>query len=153
MNFIFIFLGNIARRFIKIRMSVDSFLEISYTPEVKITQETSYLIRINGAETFFAETEDDCKLIIDSIAAENVRKLQDDWVKVFRLDAIDGKKITISTQALGRMVDGAIYDVMTIDFVPVHHAKLLRGRLERQDRYEVSLSNSQIVDPEFRLIL
>ena len=109
--------------------------DTAYTPEVVITQETSFLIRINGVESFSVETEADSKLIIDSIAAENVRTLQNDWTKVFRMDQHDGKKIVISIQALGIKINGSIEDKLTIDFIPIRRAKLLKGRLERQDRY------------------
>lgn len=109
--------------------------EIQFTPEIIVTQETSFLIRINNVETFFADSKADSKLIIDSIAAENVVKLENEWTKAFRRDHADGKKITISTQALGVIMDGNVLEVMTIDFIPVLRAKLIRGRHERQDRY------------------
>lgn len=100
-----------------------------------VTPETMFLIRMNGKETFFAETEDDSKLIIDSIAAKEIKKLQEDeWTKVFRVDSPDGTKITVSTQALGRVVDGSIYEVLCLDFISVVKVKLLKGRLERSDR-------------------
>jgi hypothetical protein len=109
--------------------------EFLYSPEVMVTPETMFLIRINGKETFLSESEDDSKLIIDSIAAKEIKKLQEDeWTKVFRVDSIDGKKITVSTQNLGRVIDGGIYEVLCLDYIAVVKVRLLKGRLERQDR-------------------
>ena len=105
--------------------------EVKLTPEVSVSDKALYLIRIDGEELAFVNSVEEAKLVIDSIAAAEVKRLDDEWVKVFRRDQTDGKKVTLATQALGRVVNGAVRTAMRIDCIVVPCAKLLRGRHER----------------------
>ena len=104
--------------------------DIKVTPEVRLDSTVLYLIRVNGEEMAFAESADEANLIVDSTAAFEQRRLENDWTTVFRQDLDEGRKVVISTQSLGYAMNGSIYKVSTIDYVSVSHAYLVRGRHE-----------------------
>ena len=89
-----------------------------------------YLIRINKEEMAFVNSEEEAKLVIDSIAAEMVRELETSSTEVYRKDSKDGEKVVISKKDLGTLYHSSIYPVMEIDFLPVGHAVLTKGRHE-----------------------
>ena len=103
---------------------------VKITPEVNMDSRVLYLIRINKEETAFVNSEEEAKLVIDSIAAEMVREIEDKYTKVFREDSSEGDKVAISKQDLGTLYNSSIYKVMDIDFLPVGHAVLTKGRHE-----------------------
>ncbi len=102
---------------------------ITITPEVTVDDKILYLIRMDKEEMIFVNTEHEAQLVIDSIAAAESKRLKDKWTKVFRQDLEIEQKIVLSTQALGVMMNGAITKVCTIDYIPVGHAILTKGRL------------------------
>ena len=127
-------------------MSTDSGIKI--TPEVRSDDCIQYLIRVDGEELAFVENEKDAILVVDSLAAEETRRLTGEWTKVYREDLQGGRKVVLSTQYLGRIVNGSITPFETIDMIPVGHVVLIRGRHERSD--EEDLNTSPIVPlPEF----
>ncbi len=102
------------------------------TPEIKLSNSSIFLIRINREETTFVYSEDEAKLVIDSMAAHEQQRLEDDiWTKVYRRDVNDGKKAIISTQKLGYLSDGNVVDVVILDFVQVTGCTLIKGRHEK----------------------
>lgn len=106
--------------------------DVKLTPEVTVTNKSLFLVRIDGTESMFVTTEADAKLAVDSIAASEVAKLEDESTKVFRRDQDDGKSVSISTQVLGYMVNGRVTTVMKIDFIAVPCARVIHGRHERK---------------------
>lgn len=117
-------------------MSTDSGVKI--TPEVRSTDNIQYLIRIDGTELAFVETERDAILVVDSLAAEEARRLTDDWTKVYREDLNGGRKVILSTQALGRVMNGSIVPKEEIDCIAVGHVVLVRGRHERAEETDLN---------------
>lgn len=105
-------------------------MDINITPEVKSTSQTYYLVRINGEEMCLVETEDKAKLAVDSIAAHEVKRLEEENVKIYREDLDNGKKVVISSQILGMIYNGSIIQVEDIDFVPVGFVNVIKGRHE-----------------------
>ena len=100
------------------------------TPEVRMDNKYQYLIRIDEEEMAFADSPKEALLIVDSVAAAEQKRLEDEWTKVFRQDLDEGRKVVISTQSLGYIANGSIYKAVTIDFVTVGHAFLVKGRHE-----------------------
>jgi len=103
---------------------------VKITPEVNMDSRILYLVRINKEETAFVNSEAEAKLVIDSIAAEMVREIEDEFTEVYRKDSKEGERVVISKKDLGTLYNSSIYKVMEIDFLPVGHAVLTRGRHE-----------------------
>ena len=103
---------------------------VKITPEVNMDSRVLYLIRINKEETAFVNSEEEAKLVIDSIAAEMVRELETKSTEIYRKDSNDGENIVISKKDLGTLYNSSIYPIMEIDFLPVGHAILTKGRHE-----------------------
>jgi len=108
---------------------MDDFKKL--TPELLMSEEMLYLIRVDGVELAFVNSEHIAKLAIDSLAASEVNKLENDTTKVYRRDQKDGKKINISTQSVGVILNGKVTTVKRIDYIPIKRAVLLHGRHER----------------------
>lgn len=104
---------------------------IKLTPEVILTKKILYLIKINGEEKIIVNEEDEAKLVMDSIADKEVKRLENEWTKVFRRDQPDGLKISIATQNLGIAFNGFVCTNTRIECTKVPCAQLLKGRLER----------------------
>jgi len=107
-------------------MSIEN---ITITPEVSMDRKILYLVRIDKEEMAFVESEREAQLVVDSIAAAESKRLESKWVKVFRQDLEDGQKVVLSTQSLGYAINGSINKACTIDYIPVGHAVLVKGRL------------------------
>lgn len=108
-------------------MQTDNIL---ITPEVASDSKILYLIRIDGEETAFVDTEEEAILVVDSLAADEQKKLESDNVKVYREDLNKGKKVVLSTQEMGLFFNGSIQVAQVIDFVAVCHAILIKNRLD-----------------------
>nr|QBK85634.1 MAG: hypothetical protein LCMAC101_02290 [Marseillevirus LCMAC101] len=100
------------------------------TPEVSMDSRVLFLIRIDGEEWAFVNSEEEAKLVIDSFAASEVNRLESDKTEVYRKDSKDGKKIVISEKTLGMIYNSSVHSIMEIDFRPVSHAVLTKGRHE-----------------------
>jgi hypothetical protein len=103
---------------------------IKITPEVRMDSKVLFLIRVDGEEMAFSDSSREALLIVDSTAAAEQKRLEKEWVKVFREDLNGGQKVIISTQTLGYVTNGGIINAATIDFIPVGHAYLVKGRHE-----------------------
>jgi len=106
-----------------------------YTPEIKWSDEILYLIRVNKEEKAIVNNEHDAKLAIDSIAANEMKKLEGEKIKVFRQDSPKGEWITVSKQSLGRLYNGAVSTKIKVDYVPVNGITVLKGRYESEKRF------------------
>jgi hypothetical protein len=104
---------------------------IQITPEVVTDGRMAYLIRVNQEEMCLVHTEEDAKLVIDSVAADEVRRMTNDYTKVYRQDLEEGKRVILSTQSLGTFVNGRIRQVEDIDYIQIGYVSLLKGRLEK----------------------
>ncbi len=102
-------------------------MDIKLTPEGYMDSKILFLIRINGEELAYVDTEKDAKSMIDSIATVEQKSLENEWVKVFRQDVNDGRKTIISTQSIGRLVNGNVTASVTIDYIPVGHAYIVKN--------------------------
>lgn len=116
-------------------MSITNDNEMKLTPEVYMTDEIIYLIRIDGEEAFVVRNEKEAKLAIDSIAASEEKSLSDEKTSVYRQDSNDGNSVTISTRTMGRFFNGPMKLYTKIDYVPVGFAKVKKGRLELSIRH------------------
>jgi hypothetical protein len=103
---------------------------IKITPEVRMDSKVLFLIRVDGEEMAFSDSSREALLIVDSTAAAEQKRLECEWVKVFREDINNGQKVIISTQTLGYLTNGCINKAAVIDFIPVGHAYLVKGRHE-----------------------
>lgn len=103
---------------------------IKITPEVSMDSRVLYLVRINGVEMTFVNSKEEAKLVVDSLAAELSREIENKHTEVYRKDSADGTKVIISKQDLGSVFNSAIYQVKEIDFLPVGHSILSCGRHE-----------------------
>lgn len=118
---------------------------IKITSEVRMDDRILYLVRVDKEEMAFVDTEREAQLVVDSIAAAESKRLENDWVQVFRQDLDGGRKVIISTQALGIILNGSITKVCTIDFIPVGRVVLTKGRLTLTDSM-INVGNS-IISP------
>ena len=121
---------------------------IKITPEVRMDSKTLYLIRMDGEEMAFSDSSKEAHLIVDSVAAAEQIRLKDEWTKVYRQDLNGGQKVVISTQALGYAVNGGIYKAATIDYIPVGHAFLIKGRheLPQEEEEEEEIASVPVPD-------
>lgn len=125
----------------------------SLTPEVIVTTSVLFLIRVDGQELALVDSEKSAKLAIDSICHAEIKRLEADKnLRTFRRDATDEKSITISTQALGTLVDGQVADYMKIDFIPVNRARVLRGRHEREQDIQILQKTLESIDLEKKIL-
>lgn len=104
------------------------------TPEVEMTENKIYLVRINEydeegkQEAAFVDSLENVKLVIDSIAASEEKRLRVNNTEVFRQDLDNGKRVVISTR--GKWL-GGMHPKTEIDFIEVGEAVLIRGRHEK----------------------
>jgi len=103
---------------------------VKITPEVNMDSRILYLVRINKEEMAFVNSEEEAKLVVDSIAAEEIRRLENDTTEVYRKDSKDGRNVRISKKDIGTLYNSSVYFVMEIDCLPVGHAILTKGRHE-----------------------
>lgn len=87
------------------------------TPEICSTFDDIYLIRINEEIIGFVNNETIAIPIINSIAATEIDRLQRPTLKILRQDFQGGKEVHICTQSLGKMWNGKIKRVLTIDMI------------------------------------
>jgi hypothetical protein len=114
------------------------------TPEVQIESILRYLIRINGVEIALVDSEREAIAVIDSLGAYEAKKLESPSVRVFRQDLDNNKKIKISTQSLGILVNGSIIKKFSIDYVPVPHAILTKQRIPTPKDHINGVNSSKV---------
>lgn len=111
--------------------------EIRITPEVNSTSKIAYLIRrcdVVGNQTEevnLVERESDARLAIDSFAAALIKEITNEWTKVYREDEND-RKIILSTQSIGYIMNGSITPTFIIDYIPLGYVSVSRGRFEKE---------------------
>jgi len=99
------------------------------TPQVYLDDTLScYLIRIDGDVVTVHDEESSAIAIADSLAVDEILKLEQPNVKVLRRDIEGGKNVQIFTQTRGYLGNGAPVRVMTIDIVVVSKACLVKPR-------------------------
>ena len=125
---------------------------IKITPEVRMDDKVLYLIRVDGEEMAFTNSSKEALLIVDSLAAAEQKRLGNEWTKVFRQDLNEGQKVVISTQSLGYAINGGIYKAVTIDFIPVGHSYLVKGRHELPQENDTLESGSVPVPDILQLL-
>jgi hypothetical protein len=123
------------------------------TPEVTLENYSEYLVRLNGKELVFTTNETEAVAIVDSVANFECAKLRNDSTEVFRQDLENGKRVKISSKTLGRMWNGSVQDISTIDFVSVPKASHIKQRIPVQipvqvQTTEITVSTSIGVIPE-----
>lgn len=87
--------------------------------EKNIGEDYLYLIRVNGEIVGFVEEESKGVQVIRSMAATEVKKLENTNHKITRQDFKDSKEIHISTQSLGAWYNGKIKKAFVIDMIRV----------------------------------
>lgn len=103
---------------------------IKLTPEVHMNSTVLYLVRVDKEEVCFCKTEQEAILVIDSLAAAIQKELTDEFTKVYREDIREGEKVILSTQSLGYLINGPLYQTKFFDYVPVSQASYIKGRHE-----------------------
>lgn len=104
---------------------------IKVTPEVLMDGEVVYLIRIDGSEAAFADCQEDAMLIIDSIANDETKRMQNADTKVYRENL--GSSISLSTQKIGKFINGSLTPHMKIEALPIGRATFSRSRNVNQN--------------------
>lgn len=92
---------------------------VKITSDVYTASIIKYLIRIDKEEFAFADDEKSALAIINSLANDEVKKLTNDSVRVFRRDLQDGKEVQVCTQAIGILMNGRVIKHTIIDVIPV----------------------------------
>lgn len=92
---------------------------VKITSDVYTASIIKYLIRIDKEEFAFADDEKSALAIINSLANDEVKKLTNDSVRVFRRDLQDGKEVQVCTQAIGILMNGRVTKHTIIDVIPV----------------------------------
>lgn len=110
------------------------------TPEVYITQETKYLIKLNGDELAFSNSEKEAQIILDSIASYEEKRLQNKHNEIYRRDYSESK-ITLSEKRKGYLFDSDLHEVMLIEYTPVKYV------FPTKSRFELYNSNESYVIP------
>lgn len=101
---------------------------IRVTDKVFVVSEPSkFLIRIDGEVFAYASERRTAMDIIDSIAADTVKKQEGPSVKVFRRELKEGLEVQIYVQSLGFVYNGSPRRVATLDIVPVSKAYVSVG--------------------------
>jgi hypothetical protein len=103
--------------------------ETILTPEVTLSDDVLYLVRMNGEAITFVDCIERAKLVVDSFAAHEVKIMASDSTKVYRQDEQDGLRVVISTQSLGYVYNGPIVESTVIDFIAVKGAVVTKSRL------------------------
>lgn len=104
-----------------------ALVETSYkvTDEVNMNNTTIFVVRVNGEMTCFVHSEQEVKLVIDSIANATANSIKNR--RVYREET--GNSIKIITQNEGWAWNGAPKVKMEIDYVEVGQASVIKNRL------------------------
>lgn len=105
------------------------------TPEVYITSETRYLIKLNGDELAFSTSEKEAQIILDSIASYEEKRLQTKHNEIYRRD-LSSSKVTLSEKKKGFIFDGELKEVMTIEYTPVKYVFPTKSRFELYNSHD-----------------
>jgi hypothetical protein len=108
-----------------------SFQLFKVTPEVHTTGKCIYVIRIDGEECNYAQTEQEALRVIESYTENYIklyRKQYGATRKVFREG--DEKCHRVLTQTPGWVVDGAPHVKNVIDYVRIGEVGVTKDRLE-----------------------
>lgn len=93
---------------------------IKITNTVFTTSTIKYLIKIDGDTFAFADTEQDAKLIVASVAENEVKNYEKEpSTKVLREVLRDGMKVHVCTQKVGALYNGSIQKRTILEITPV----------------------------------
>lgn len=113
------------------------------TPEVITVNNIRYLIRQDEQELVFVESEKEAKLVVDSFANAEQKRLTTSSTRVFRVDYDDGKRVELRTQSLGYIVNGRTLRETVIDYIPIGQAHVVKGRHSLEGDWPKSVSDSE----------
>jgi len=119
------------------------------TPEVYITQETRYLIKLNGDEMAFSNSEKEAQIVLDSIASYEEKRLQTKYNEIYRRDHSESK-VTLSERKKGIFFDGDLQEVMVIEYTPVKYVFPTKSRFELYNSNESYVIPSSLEDDEIQ---
>ena len=92
--------------------------EKSITNEIHLDRSDKFLIKINGNIFGYSDDKEQVRFALEKIALEQTKELSEtSKIRVFREDF--GEKIILSTQAIGKWVNGIVSEVYTIEAVPI----------------------------------
>lgn len=121
---------------------------VKLTPEVEAGSFILYLIRIDEEVVGYTGSEDRAKAIVDSFAAHEAEKMSDEWTKVVREDIEGGKKVILSSQALGRLYNSNILPSMKIDLIAIPSLTISKGRHSINIPIDLPIPDTSEVTPE-----
>lgn len=99
------------------------------TPEILIKDNFFYLIRCNGEEMGFCDSENSTILAIDSLAHFEQKRLEKAGKEmIYRQDTDGGKCVILSKQQYGYLFSGEISPVLTFDCVMVKQYSIIKSR-------------------------
>ena len=99
------------------------------TPEIEILDECVYLVKVDGVELSFVDTEEEAIAAIDSIAADEARRFSSEKVKITREDLEEGRRVKLYRQLMGVLYNSSIEVCMDITTVKVMKNKVLGPRI------------------------
>jgi len=102
--------------------------EVQLTPEIKIKNDETYIIRIDGEIVGCVFNHTSAVLAIDSLVAYEVKRMTNEWTKVLREDLKDGQKVVLSTQSLGRLYNSTVTKAMEFDFIKAPTLHVVKAR-------------------------
>jgi len=113
---------------------------LKLTNDIVLQDKKVFVIRIDKEAAFFIKNEEDAKTIMDSISEHEKRRLEDEWTKVYK--KTEGEKIILSTQKLGRVYNGYIIPVMTIDYIPICEGTLA----DKPPMYNIPIPSPDVLE-------
>lgn len=100
------------------------------TPEVEFDDQFVWLVRIDQEVVGCTDSQEKAKLIVDSFAAAEVKRMSNERTKVLREDLKDGEKVILSTQALGMLYNSGITKALEVDLIRAPCVRLIKARQE-----------------------
>lgn len=108
------------------------------TPEIETIEEYIYLIKVDGEELVFVQSDEEAIAAIDSIAAEEARRFSSDSVKITREDLKEGRHVKLYRQQLGYVYNSKIDVCMDVTMVRVNRCAVVHTRISTEPKSEVS---------------
>lgn len=121
---------------------------ISLCHEVYMDEHIQFLIKIDKEEAMFVKTLEEAKQIVNSLAVDEVKRKKtegDRWIRVYREDTNDGRKVVIATRAIGIVYNGSLKRDTVFEIVPVGHAFFAKDLKSLQMQEEIQKRTREIL--------
>lgn len=103
-----------------------SVKEIIEDAQIGVEDEFLFLLRINKKELMLMESKEQALLAVDALASSFVEELESEDCNIYRINLKENSKVKISRKDIGKIFNSGVYEVLSIDFVPVRLSKKLK---------------------------